>query len=242
MTARSTSMFRQIAQAIEDSIVNGAHPPGSRLPTEAEFCASFGASRHTVREALSELRRKGLIESRQGIGSIVRRTTPATQHFETYSSINDLVRHAQGTPIRVTQVEDVVADEGLAGLMQGSPGQSFVRIDGFRFDRRRPDRPMCHVEVHVDATYGRVREAAWKLDRSIVETLEQIYGVRVARIVQDVSACALSADLAERLDAEPNSPALFIRRRYLSDAGRCFECADSTFPMGRFVYRTELTN
>jgi len=242
MSARPVSMFRQIALTIEDAIVNGTHPPGSRLPTEAEFCARFGVSRHTLREALAELRQKGLIESRQGIGSIVRRATPATQHMETYSSINDLTRHAQGTPIRVQSVDDVVADAELAAILQCGLGQSFVRIDGCRYDTLRPDRPMGHVVVHVDATYGRIREAAWQLDRSIVETLEQLYGLRVARIAQEVTVTALSAELAPRLDAEPQSPALFIRRRYLSEAGRIFECADSTFPMGRFVYRTELTN
>jgi len=242
MPARSVSMFRQIALSIEDAIVNGAHPPGSRLPSEAEFCSRFGVSRHTVREALEELRQKGLIDRKQGIGSIVRRATPTTRHVETYSSINELTRHAQGIPIRVHRIDDVIADDELAEVLKCGSGQSFVRIDGCRYDILRPDQPLGHVVVHVDAAYGRIRDAAWNLDRSIVETLEKLYGLRVSRIVQEVTVTALSAELALRLDAEPHSPALFIRRRYLTEAGRIFECADSTFPMGRFVFRTELTN
>jgi GntR family transcriptional regulator len=241
MAARSGSMFRQIAQTIGESIVNGEYPPGSRLPTEAELCARFGISRHTVREALAQLRHQGLIESRQGIGSIVRRTEPVTHHVETYSSIHDLTRHAHGRPIRVERVDDIVADEALAERLSGSPGQSFIRIEGFRYDQSNPERPMGHVVAHVDAAFGRIREAAWELDRSIVETLERLYGVRVARIQQEVTAVALEPEMAARLHAEAYSPALAIRRTYLSESGRSFECSDSLFPSGRFVYRTELT-
>jgi DNA-binding GntR family transcriptional regulator len=234
-------MFRQIAQTLEDQILSGAHPPGSRLPTEAELAARFGVSRHTLREALAELRRKGLIESRQGIGSVVRRAAPATRHVETYSSIHDLTRHARGTPIRVDRVEDIVADAALAARLDGIPGQGYIRIEGVRCKDNDPARPIGHVVVHVDVAYGRIREAAWRLDRSIVETLEGLYGLRVARIAQEVSATALSPEIAARLDAQAGAPALLIRRRYLDESGRSFEGAESTFPMDRFVYRSELT-
>lgn len=235
------SMFRQIAQTIEDAIQSGTHPAGSRLPTEAALSARFGVSRHTLREALAELRRKGLIESRQGIGSVVLRAAPATRHVETYSSIHDLTRHARGTPIRVDRIDDIVADAELAARLDGTPGQGYVRIEGVRCEGNDPARPIGHVVVHVDFAYGRIREAARQLDRSVVETLQGLYGVHVARIVQEVSATTLSPEIAARLDAEPDSPALLIRRRYLDEGGRSFEGAESTFPMDRFVYRSELT-
>lgn len=42
-----------------------------RLPSEQALCASFGASRMTVRGALAELQRRGLIEKRNGAGSFL---------------------------------------------------------------------------------------------------------------------------------------------------------------------------
>jgi GntR family transcriptional regulator, transcriptional repressor for pyruvate dehydrogenase complex len=54
-------------------IVAGEFAVNARLPTEADLSRRFGASRPVVREALARLRDDGVIVSRQGSGSYVRR-------------------------------------------------------------------------------------------------------------------------------------------------------------------------
>ena len=56
---------------LRDEIRSGTHRIGSRLPTERELIARFGASRVAVREALAALRSVGLVASRQGSGVYV---------------------------------------------------------------------------------------------------------------------------------------------------------------------------
>ena len=74
-------------------IVLGELPHGSKLPTEAALCARFRASRPVVREALARLRANGVIESRQGSGSYVRRQVAAPEiRFAPLGSIDDLAR------------------------------------------------------------------------------------------------------------------------------------------------------
>jgi len=46
-------------------------PAGGRLPTEHELCVRFDASRGTIRRALAQLAKEGLIEVRQGSGAFV---------------------------------------------------------------------------------------------------------------------------------------------------------------------------
>lgn len=41
--------------SLKGGIESGAHPVGARMPTEAELCAEFDASRNTVRKALTRL-------------------------------------------------------------------------------------------------------------------------------------------------------------------------------------------
>jgi GntR family transcriptional repressor for pyruvate dehydrogenase complex len=53
------------------AIVAGEFSPGQRLPPERELAARFGVSRNVVREAVNELRSRGLLETRQGSGSVV---------------------------------------------------------------------------------------------------------------------------------------------------------------------------
>jgi len=61
-----------LAAALGCEIIAGLHPPGSRLPNEASLLVRFGVSRPTLREAFRALEAKGLIVSRQKVGTLVR--------------------------------------------------------------------------------------------------------------------------------------------------------------------------
>lgn len=56
----------QVAQRLTDAILLGVIKPGERLPTEAELAKRFGVALVTAREALSEIREAGLVETRRG--------------------------------------------------------------------------------------------------------------------------------------------------------------------------------
>jgi GntR family transcriptional repressor for pyruvate dehydrogenase complex len=61
----------QIASILSERIGGGDYPPGGRLPPESRLAVMFGVSRSVVREALSQLKYEGLLESRQGKGVTV---------------------------------------------------------------------------------------------------------------------------------------------------------------------------
>jgi len=50
-----SNFYERVARELVEAISSGRYPLGSRLPTELELCAQFGASRNTVRAALREL-------------------------------------------------------------------------------------------------------------------------------------------------------------------------------------------
>ncbi len=240
MAQGAAPLFRRLAQSIGDAIEDGTHPVGGRLPTEKELSRRHGVSRHTVREALGELRDRGLIESRQGVGTIVVRASARPGYTESYASIEELTRFAKGTPLRVLRVEDVIVDDALAPLLRGRPGQSYLRIVGLRPGNTADGPPIAHVEVYVDPTYGRIRSHLENLGVSVAETIEAIYGVRIARIEQQFSVELLDREAAELLGVARKTPAMLIQRWYATDDGRIFEVALSRYPMGRYAYRNVL--
>jgi GntR family galactonate operon transcriptional repressor len=61
-----------LAAALGGEIIAGVYPPGSRLPGEASLLDRFKVSRPTLREAFRVLAAKGLIVSRQKVGTSVR--------------------------------------------------------------------------------------------------------------------------------------------------------------------------
>lgn len=70
--AAGRNLHERIANTLGERIVAGLHPPSSPLPTEIELCASLSVSRSALREAFKLLAAKGLIISRQKVGTLVR--------------------------------------------------------------------------------------------------------------------------------------------------------------------------
>lgn len=63
--------YQQISKVIEGKIADGHYACGSQLPTEKALSSEFQVNRHTVREAIKELKHDGLIYSVRGKGNFV---------------------------------------------------------------------------------------------------------------------------------------------------------------------------
>ncbi|HLJ42365.1 MAG TPA: FadR/GntR family transcriptional regulator [Candidatus Acidoferrales bacterium] len=68
---RKKRVYKEVANQIEQMILT-ALKPGDRLPGERELAAMLGVSRCSLRDALIRLEVLGLIECRQGSGTVVR--------------------------------------------------------------------------------------------------------------------------------------------------------------------------
>lgn len=65
---KHNKMFEELAEQVEQSILDGELKPGDSLPSELQMKEMFQTSRSTVREAIRLLEARGLIEIRQGVG------------------------------------------------------------------------------------------------------------------------------------------------------------------------------
>lgn len=63
--------YRDLAERIRLLVVDGRVADGSRLPSERELATVLGVSRTTTTRVYAELREGGLLNSRQGSGSVV---------------------------------------------------------------------------------------------------------------------------------------------------------------------------
>jgi DNA-binding GntR family transcriptional regulator len=63
--------YPKIVEALREPITTGQLPPGSPVPSEGELAARFGVARNTLRRALTELERDGLVRVVPGKGRIV---------------------------------------------------------------------------------------------------------------------------------------------------------------------------
>lgn len=68
---RPANLARAVTAELVERIVRGVYPSGSALPAEPALCATFSVSRTVVREAVKILQEKGLVQVRQGTGTMV---------------------------------------------------------------------------------------------------------------------------------------------------------------------------
>ena len=69
--ARPRRLPDEIAEKLSNDINSGALKAGDKLPTEQKLSLAFGVARTVVREAISQLKFEGLIQSKQGVGAFV---------------------------------------------------------------------------------------------------------------------------------------------------------------------------
>ncbi|MGI9254866.1 MAG: GntR family transcriptional regulator [Thermomicrobiales bacterium] len=94
----SAPLYRQLATVLRRSIASGEARPGDRLPSESQLIGSYAVSRITVRQALAELEREGLVERSAGRGTFVREPRRPVPWLPKLSGFGDLVRAAGMTP------------------------------------------------------------------------------------------------------------------------------------------------
>ncbi len=65
-------LYYFIQEQLKNRILDGTYKPGSRIPAEPELRDMFNVSRITVRRAVEELCKEGLLEKKHGKGTYVR--------------------------------------------------------------------------------------------------------------------------------------------------------------------------
>jgi DNA-binding FadR family transcriptional regulator len=68
---QSEKFSEQISRQLLQKIVEGHYKPGDRLPAERDLATIFNVSRVVVRESISSLEAKGIVDVRQGRGTTV---------------------------------------------------------------------------------------------------------------------------------------------------------------------------
>ncbi|MEA3091120.1 MAG: GntR family transcriptional regulator [Caballeronia sp.] len=70
---RGAYLYTDVARELRKRVKDQVYAPGSKLPSMAELCASFGVSAITIRNAVRELAQEGLVSGHQGLGVFVRK-------------------------------------------------------------------------------------------------------------------------------------------------------------------------
>jgi len=226
-------MYASLAAMLVRDIEEGKYQPSSVLPSEKELGERYGVSRHTVRQALREVRERGLISSQQGIGTIVRAPLQGTT-FSAVNSVDALLQFVSTTEMHVVSRREVSVGDELASKLEFKKGLLLSEAAFVRKNKGDP-LPMSYVLIYLHPRYSAAQETPAVSNTPIYKNVERLFGVRVHEIRQDITATSLDATLAEILQAPVGSAALEIRRFYYDMNDTLLQASISFYPADRYI-------
>lgn len=116
----------QVAEALSRHIDEAHLKPGDRLPTERELMQALGIGRSSLREAVSQLRALGVLETRIGSGTYIRKPVSArTVHLPLSIEPHDL---ANGLLLTLEVRRGVEIEASMAAARRRTP-EDIARIE-----------------------------------------------------------------------------------------------------------------
>jgi DNA-binding GntR family transcriptional regulator len=236
--ARKTR-YAEIYRALADGIRAGRYAVGGRLPTEAELCASYGVSRHTVREAIRRLTDQGLIARQPGVGSIVLRRTRAGGFTQRISALQDLLAYVKTAQLEILEARDIRAGAAEARLLKCRRGEAWHRLVALKH-LRGARRPVAYVLAYVHRNHPALRSVLDRRGVDLHEFIEDKIGEPIVTVEQEFSAKPLLGREAEALGVQAGFAGFVIARRYLTKRGDTVLVTSTIFPHHRMNYSMSL--
>jgi GntR family transcriptional regulator len=211
--------YLDLAGELRRALATGEHPPGQLLPSEAELAAAHGVSRVTVRKALGQLKREGLVDSRQGFGWYAI-AAPFRQSLSELTTIESQAAAAGLTPRRRVLGFAFVDAPPRAAHVLGTP--TVLEITRLNL---ADDRPFARVTVWVP------EPLAADLSRRAVEhqPLYELLGIALGGATQAITAVGASPEDAALLELPVGSPLLRCERVTSDRSGRAVLLSDAVF-------------
>ena len=231
-------LYYQVATYVQQKIASREWPPGHELPSEGEFCRTFGVSRTVVRQAISSLVANDLITKHDG-----KRSTVAHPKFEVglMQSLcgfhEDAVASGQKPAAKVLGLGVQPATREVALALNLREGDAAIVLRRLRYLDGEPEgvevtwlpESLCPALVHEDFS-----------SHSLYELLEHTCCLVLASGYRTIEAVSAGQDCAELLGIQPGRPVLLLKGiGYLAD-GRPFEYFEARHRGDRSKFRVRV--
>jgi GntR family transcriptional regulator len=226
-----------VSTILAAEIAAGVYPVGGRFPTEFDLQARFGVGRHSIREALKILTEQGLIGRQRKTGSVVLSAEPVSHYAHSLRDMRGLLDFADSTALDVRHHGFVTVSTAQTAQFLPDPGRRWLRVAGLR-STKSDSAPLCWAEIFVADAYAPDREAIVNAPGPIYEFVMRANGLKLGYVDQEIRATMLEPGMAMLLGAEPNSPALLVKRRYVAHTGDTYEISYNLYPADRYSVRS----
>jgi len=228
-------LYLQLKKSIEDAVRRGVIGPGDALPSERDIAVKADVSRVTVRKAVQDLVKGGILVQRHGSGTFV---APRVERVE--QSLSLLTSFTEDMARRGMTVRSQWLDRGVYApspeemMVLGLSSTDMVaRIARLRIAN---DTPLAIERASLSSV---VLPDPGAISSSLYATLEKT-GSRPVRAVQRISAANLGDADARLLEVPAGSASLNIERISYLASGKVVEFTRSVYRGDTYDFVAEL--
>jgi DNA-binding GntR family transcriptional regulator len=231
-------LYRQVFADLRQRIAVGEYEVGDTLPSEDSLSAHYGVSKITTRRALQELSLEGLIERRQGIGTIVRRlTTQFTFEGDVESLLENFAFQSLNHHSEILEFRRNIFAEEICDLMELPPGTIGLTIASIAI---RDGQRVYYSSTSVADTFSLELNRVMLRNTAAIIILMQ-KGVQIGSADQRLSATSPPSFVQTALEVQKNHPMLRARLTIFDHTGSAIEHVDSYIRGDVFEYRSIMT-
>lgn len=166
---RTSRLYEQIVQQVEESVQKGVLKQGDKLPPERDLAQQFGVSRTAVREAVKALREKGLVEAYPGRGTFIMDSSPYTFRL----SLDRMMKTSQGEGLTyLAEVREIMEPEiaAMAAARADNDALATMRESVAIMDQAKKD-PEAFIEADLDFHLAMAEAAANPIILSLIDSI-----------------------------------------------------------------------
>jgi len=201
--------YLQLANRIREKIEQGEWPVGMLVPSERDLCRTYQLSRMTVRQALTDLEREGLLIREHGKGTFVARP-PLRQSLSKLTGFSEDMRdRGMIATTRLLTIEHRQASPEIAEALALPKDAPVLYVQRLRLANGHPlTIETCTLRGDIGAPL-----LGQDLERqSLYRLLEERCGVRLTRAGQQLEASVADANESELLRVPEGAAVLHIKR------------------------------
>jgi GntR family transcriptional regulator len=231
-------LYRWVYSELKSDLGRGTWKPGELLPTESDLAERFGVSPGTVKQAVLDLAREGLVVRRAGKGTFVSRLD-GSRSFARFFQFRHGESGEQLEPlIKVIEVgRRTSVPEQARHYLGLQPGQEALRIRRLLV---QGDVPICIYDSFM--VYQMVRgleDERLDVDRLYL-AIEKKLDLHVVSVTEKLRAGVAKKSDAKLLEIPPGSPVVELERVAYTYRDKVLEWRHTIGRSDHFVYTIQL--
>jgi len=216
-------LYHQLTEELRENIESGEWPSNSLVPSETQLCQEYKVSRGTVRQALAQLVREGLLYRKRGKGTFVAEPKMAQQLNVFRSVAQDLEGKGLKPYAQVIQKIKIAPNSFIKNILGLKEGEMVLKIVGLKVVDNEPY--ILETSYFVE----KLCEDLAQLNKEDIERvplynfLNEKYNLKITGVEETFEPVYLDRFEAEKLHTPPRTLALMVKRITYTTGGVPFE-------------------